>query len=138
MGSALLGSRRACIAAADARCFMTLRRGYDVSLLPDTCYTEAVCMWPHPEHGYLVFPMTLPQASEMELRYPQFSTDGEGLFGEWRIEYKGGKLVLDLIRTLELHEFWTLVRQAGVNPPWLESCFAAYRDVELEHLALLP
>src|SRR6185312_12278795 len=103
------GAQRLRIPLDDTMCYMTLRRGYEIDLLPNVTYTEAVCTWPHPTHDYMVFRMTLPHASDMERRHPEFAT--VGLSGLWRLEKRDGTLVLDLVRKLEVPEFWTLVRQ---------------------------
>lgn len=122
----------------DAVFYTTLRRGFDVQLLHKPQYSEAVNMWPHPEHGHIVFPMTLLQATHLEQRFPEFSTEGSGVCGQWRLERKDMHLSLTLVRVLPLPEFWTLVREPGVNPEWLEPCFAAYRHISLEALARMP
>jgi hypothetical protein len=131
------GVTRASIPLKDTTCYTTLRRGFDVDLLHGVAYTEAVCMWPHPELGHFVFRMSLPQASNMQRRYPEFGVEGAGLCGQWRLECKGDTLVVDLVRKLELREFWALACKADINPGWLEPCFAPYFGVDFESLATM-
>lgn len=123
----------------DTMFYTTLRRGYDVDLL-SACYTEAVNVWPHPQHGHIVFPMTFPQASLLEQQHPEFSVHAAGLCGQWRLERKEGSnaLTLSLVRKVDdLLEFWALVRKDNVNPSWLASCFDTYRTLGLEEVAAL-
>lgn len=139
-GSSMPRLGGAAIPLDDALFYTTLRRGANVCLLRMPQYTEALCLWPHPAHGHLVFPMTLLEATRLEDECPDFGTPA-GVMGQWRLERKKdgagtGGLVLSLVRALPLPEFWTLVRTAGVNPEWLAPCFAAYAGTTLEDLAV--
>jgi hypothetical protein len=127
--------RRFDIPLDDCVFYATLRRGFDVSLLsPTRSFSEAVCVWPHPDANFLVLPLNLPAAEDLEQQFPEFAFAGHGLHGQWRLEKKrqnSTALTLELVRALELAEFWALVTRPNINPPWIEACFAPYFGVKL-------
>jgi len=122
--------------------YSTLRRGFDVSLLhPSRSFSEAVCVWPHPTHKHIVFPISLPTAEELEQRFPEFGFGGIGLHAQWRLEKKRQDaldLTLELVRPLELAEFWALVSRPNINPSWMEACFSQVLGVKLKDVGSLP
>lgn len=123
----------------DALAWATLRRGRFVQLLGEPAYCEAVCLWPYPGRGFVVFPMTLLQATALQATHPDFGPDGPGVTGKWRLRRAGERLETTLVHEAPLREFWAAVTAPGFNPAWLEPCFAAYRGVPWDDLpALAP
>lgn len=135
--AASIGGRRCTIPFDDVMFYATLRRGFNVDALPSTYYVEAVCLWSHPEHGHMVIPMSLPDASALEVAAPAFAPEGRGVSGQWRLERKDATLVLTLVQELDADKFWAVVTQRGVNPPWMEACFAPYAGLTFRQLAAL-
>ena len=130
--------KRVELPADDVMFFSTLVRARGVDTLaragqPARSYIEAVCAWPHPTHGHFVFPISLPFAQQLEAQFPEFGEGREGLTGQWRLTAKG----LGFVRRVAIPEFWALIQHAGINPPWIEPCFDAYKNVALEDVPAL-
>lgn len=106
----------------DALFWAVLRRGWSVQPCRAPLYVEALCLAPHPDRGYFAFPMTALAADQLAAAWPAFA--GEGLMGQWRLTRSGGALTLSFVAPQDAATFVATVTRRGINPPWLEPCYA--------------